>query len=50
MNEFEYTFGHTDVTNTLNKCRINDNGIHFDPRYKDALALLPEDHVFSITL
>ena len=38
MNEYEYTFGHTDVSNTINKCRINDNGLYFDPRYVDALT------------
>ena len=50
MNEYEFAFSHTDLTNTLNRCRMNDNGIHFDPRYKDTLDLLPDDHSFNITL
>ena len=47
MNEYEYTFGHTDVSNTINRCRANENGLYFDPRYADAL---PQDHSFNVTL
>lgn len=50
MNEYEYTFGHTDVINTINKCRANDFGIHFDPRYQDALSMLPLESPFNVTL